>query len=242
METGAVQCWAWSTAGADCTYLIKQSITVSSHKAIVLPKNIPELDSTNSRCPSLNYPRSRIEICLSSGYYDLNLKDRLYREQVGRVWKWVILICVGPTPFLTCLRQLFSIHSRLSVIASPDLTWSSVHLPIFLALKLRDSTQGMVVLTRREVDHGVRATLRFLSKVDFFPFFRSWFKRSKEGLNPEQWRLKIIGSQVDGYIFCFQSGRGVSIIWKWPSHIVNGNFFIKLVSNKVSRSPETILE
>ena len=42
-------------------------------------------------------------------------------------------------------------------------------LPLFS--KLRESRQGMAVLTRREVEHGVRATLRFLSKVEFFPFF-----------------------------------------------------------------------
>ena len=39
----------------------------------------------------------------------------------------------------------------------------------------------MAVWTWREGDDGVRATLRFLSKVDFVPFFQSSFKRSKEG-------------------------------------------------------------
>ena len=38
-------------------------------------------------------------IDLSSGYHGLLLKDTVYREQVGRVWKWVILICVGSKPF-----------------------------------------------------------------------------------------------------------------------------------------------
>ena len=70
----------------------------------------------------------------------------------------------------------------------------------------------MAVLTRREVDEGVRATLRFLSKAEFLPFFRSWFKRSKEGLHPHSEHLKIIESQVDELIFRFRLGRGMSII------------------------------
>ena len=53
--------------------------------------------------------------------------------------------------------------------------------PIFLLFsKLRESTQRMAILTRREVDDGPRATLRFLSKVDSFPLFQSWFKGSEE--------------------------------------------------------------
>ena len=124
-------------------------------------------------------------ISLSSGHHNLVSKDTLYREQVGRVWKWVILICVGSNPFLTCLWELFSIHWRLSTISSPIYNLI-IYPPAFLPLfsKLRESTQGMAVLTRREVDNGVRATSRFLSKFDFFPFFRSWLKRSKEGSNP----------------------------------------------------------
>ena len=38
--------------GANCTHLINQSITASSRKAIVLPKNLTELDPTNSSYPS----------------------------------------------------------------------------------------------------------------------------------------------------------------------------------------------
>ena len=64
--------------------------------------------------------------------------------------------------------------------------------------KLKENTQGMAVLTRREVDAGVRATLRLLSEVDFFSFFRSWFNGSKEGLDPHSEQLKPIESQVDG--------------------------------------------
>ena len=52
----------------------------------------------------------------------------------------------------------------------------------------------MAVLTRREVEDGVKTTLRFLSKVEFF---LSWIKRYKEGFNPHSETLDIIGSQVD---------------------------------------------
>ena len=45
-----------------------------------------------------------------------------------------------------------------------------------LSSKLRQSTQGMAVLTRRQVDDGARATLRFLPNVAFFLLFRSWLK------------------------------------------------------------------
>ena len=42
--------------------LINQSMTASSRKAIVLLENVTELDPTNSRYPSLNYPKSRVEL------------------------------------------------------------------------------------------------------------------------------------------------------------------------------------
>ena len=57
--------------------------------------------------------------------------------------------------------------------------------------------QGMAVLTRREVDHGVSATLRFLSKVEFFPFFRTWLKQFKEGFSPHSEHLKTIDFLID---------------------------------------------
>ena len=37
-------------------------MAVSWRKAIVSPRDVPELDPTNSRCPSFNYPKSRIEL------------------------------------------------------------------------------------------------------------------------------------------------------------------------------------
>ena len=46
-------------------------------------------------------------INFSSGHHNSVLEDTLNREQVGRVWKWVILICVGSNAFLTCLQDFF---------------------------------------------------------------------------------------------------------------------------------------
>ena len=54
-------------------------MTASSRKAIVLPKNVTELDPTNSRYPSL--PKIKDGISLSSGYPNLILKDTLYRDR-----------------------------------------------------------------------------------------------------------------------------------------------------------------
>ena len=166
-ETGTVQGWAM----VNCIHLIKQSMTASSRKATVLPKNVPELDPTNSRYPLLNYPKSRIELV---SVLAIILKDTLYREKVGRVWKWVVLIRVGSKPFLTCFRQFF-----FYTLAALDYFFSYFNLIIYPPAILPCSQnwekahRGMAVLTRRGVDDGVRATLRFLSKVDFFPFFSS---------------------------------------------------------------------
>ena len=69
----------------------------------------------------------------------------------------------------------------------------------------------MAVLTRREVDDGVRATLRFPSRVDFFPFFRSWFYPHSELFKILSWWTSLS--------FSFGKGGGVSIISEWPSYI-----------------------
>ena len=61
----------------------------------------------------------------------------------------------------------------------------------------------MAVLTRRELDDGVKETLKFLSKVEFFPFFRSWFERPKEEFNPYSEHFKTIEFQVDEKTFRF---------------------------------------
>ena len=60
-ETGRFRAELWSTTGVNCTHLIKQSTTASSRKALVRPKNVTKLDPTNSRYPSLNHPKSRVE-------------------------------------------------------------------------------------------------------------------------------------------------------------------------------------
>ena len=133
-------------------------------------------------------------ISLSSGDRNMILRDTLYREQVEKVSKWV---WVASKPFLTSLREFFLHISGFRLFL---LFLQLNHLSTCYALlfsKLRENTQGMAVLTRREVDDGVRATLRFLSKVDFLPFFQSWFKGFKKGFNSHSERLNTHESQVD---------------------------------------------
>ena len=55
----------------------------------------------------------------------------------------------------------------------------------------------MAVLTRRKVDHGIWAMLRFLSKIEFLLFFQSRSERSKEGFDPHSERLEILERQGD---------------------------------------------
>ena len=156
-ETGAVQ----GGAMVNFTYLIKQSMTASSRKAIVLPKNVPEMDPTSNRYSSLSQPKIEDWISLSSGHHDSILKETLNREQVGRVWKWVILICVGFKAIPDLLSTIF-----FYTLATIDYFFSYFNLIILstcyspLFSKLRESTQGMAVLSRRKVDDSLRATLR----------------------------------------------------------------------------------
>ena len=133
-------------------------------------------------------------ISLSSGYHNFILKDTLYREQIGS-----LKMSYSDLRLFKAIPDLFS-RIFLYTLAALDyfffyfnlILYPPAILPCFS--KLRESTQGMAVLTRREVDDGVRATVRFLSKVQFFPFFRSWFKGSKEGLDPHSEHLKITKS------------------------------------------------
>ena len=75
--------------------------------------------------------------------------------------------------------------------------------------KLREDTPGMAVLTRREVDDSGRAAFRFLSKVEIFPFFQSWFKQSKGVFNLLSEDFKTIEAEVDECRFRFRSRIGV---------------------------------
>ena len=67
--------------------------------------------------------------------------------------------------------------------------------------------QEMVLFARREIDRAVRASLRFLSKIESFPSFRSWLKRSSKGFNLRSEHLEVIESPVYEKIFRFRSGR-----------------------------------
>ena len=141
-ETGAVQDWVMVDSSCQL-YSFNQAI----NDCIITSSNCPT--KTRYRTGSYQWqiffiklPKIEDRISLSSGYHGLILKDALYREQVGRVWKWVIVICVGAKPFLACFRQFFSIHERLSTISSPTLTWSSIHLLFSPVLKIERKYAG----------------------------------------------------------------------------------------------------
>ena len=109
-EAGAVQ--GWATAGSwcqlySCNQSINDCIIMYSNS---LTKKRPRIGSNQQLISFIQLPKIEDWISLSSGYHNFILKDTLYREQVGGVWKWVILIWVGSQPFLTCLREFFSVH------------------------------------------------------------------------------------------------------------------------------------
>ena len=106
--------------------------------------------------------------------------------------------------------------------------------------KLRKSTQGMAVLTRRVVDQGVRGMLRFLSKVDFFPFSRSWFKKFWRRIQPfsppppvNTLKYSNLKPMNKSFIFvrkgggCVNNFRMTLVHWKFLLYEVQ-NFFILL--------------
>ena len=132
----------WSIACADCTHLINQSTTTSSCKAVVLPENVPDLDSANSGYPSLNYPRSRIELALV-----LAIITSFWRIScIGNRWEECENESFWPASVQRhswlAFNNFFSIHEQLSTISSHTLSWSSVHLLFFPVLKIERNQTG----------------------------------------------------------------------------------------------------
>ena len=88
---GRFRAGLWLTAGANCTHLIKQSMTASSRQATVVPENVPESDHSNVRYPSFNYIKDcwlrKPRFWPMSVYF----AEEAVREQVERVWKWAFL-------------------------------------------------------------------------------------------------------------------------------------------------------
>ena len=109
-ETGAVQGWAMVESRCQL-----HSFNQAINDCIITYSNRPtekrsRIGSYQLQISFIELPKAEDWISLSSGYHNFILRDTLYRKQVGRVWKWVILICFGSKPFLTCLREFFSIH------------------------------------------------------------------------------------------------------------------------------------
>ena len=109
-ETGVVQGWAMVDSWCQLhsfNQAINDCIIAWSHSST---KKHARIGSYQQQISFIALAMIEDWISLSSGYHNSILKDMLYREQVGRVWKWVILICVGSKPFLTCLPEFLSIH------------------------------------------------------------------------------------------------------------------------------------
>ena len=158
-------------------------MTASSGKAIVLPKNISKLDPTNNRYSSLNYPRSRIELAsvlaIITSFWRIHCIGIRWEESENESF-WSASV---QSHFWLAFENFFLHISGFRLFLLLYLNHPSTCYSPLLS-KLRESMQGMAVLTWRKVDHGIRATLRVLSRVNFFPFFRSWFKRPEEEFSP----------------------------------------------------------
>ena len=158
----------WSTAGANGTHLINQSMDEPSRKNSSLPKNVTwNWIFTKSRClhwitqdRRLNQPRfcsSELNFerkgtgskSLKMSHFDLrglkaipDLPSTIffYTSTAFDYFFFYLILIIYPPAILLCPQN-----------------WE----------KTRREWQFWL---RREVDDGVRATLRFLSKVEFFSF------------------------------------------------------------------------
>ena len=173
-------------------------MTASSGKNSSLPKNVLESDPINGRHPSLNYPRWRIELAsaltIITYFWRIRCIGKRKEESENESFWSASVQGNYSLAFKNCFLYITGFRLFLLLLQLNHL--STCYSPLFS--KLRETTQGMAALTQREVDHGVRATLRLLSEVDSCPVFRSRFKQSKEGFDFRSEHLKVIESQVDG--------------------------------------------
>ena len=109
-ETGAVQGWAMVESRRQL-YSFNQAINDCINTYGNGPtKKRCRIGSYQCQISFIKLPKIEDWISLSSGYHNLILKDTLYREQVGGIWKWVISICVDSKQFVTCLWGFSSIQ------------------------------------------------------------------------------------------------------------------------------------
>ena len=145
-------------------------MTALLRKAIAYQKTFPNWIIPKSRYPSLNYPRSRSELvsvlAITTQFWRIRwIGNRQEVSENESFWSASV-----QSHFWLGFEDRFLYISgfRLSLL----LLWldhlSTCYSPLFS--KLRESTQGMAVVSRREVNYGVRRMLRFLSKLDCFSF------------------------------------------------------------------------
>ena len=150
-------------------------MTASSGKSGSLPRNVLELDPINNRYPSLNYPRWRIELAsaltIITYFWRIRCIGKRKEESENESFWSASVQSHSWLAFKNCFLYITGFRLLLFLLKLNHL--STCYSSLFS--KLRESTQGMAALTRREVDHCVRATLRLLSEVDSCPVFRSRF-------------------------------------------------------------------
>ena len=147
----------------------------------------------------------------------------MYREEVGRVWKWVILICVGSKPFLTCLWEFF-LHIngfRLFLLLLQLDHLSTRCSPLFLEIERkhggngRSDSKGSWWWCKGDVEVPFKSWLFFFLSVSVqtqVQIQASGSNGLRKRFNPHREHLKVIGSQVDEKTFRFPSGGSVNNI------------------------------
>ena len=145
-------------------------MTASSRKAIVLPKNVTELDPTNSRYPSLNYSRSRSELVpvlvIITSFWRIRWKGSRKEESKNESFWYASVQSHFWLAFDNSFIYISGFRLVLLLLQLDHL--STCYSPLFS--KLRESTKGMAVLTRREVDDGVRGDVEVPFKSWLFSF------------------------------------------------------------------------
>ena len=185
-------------------------MTASSCKAIVLPQNVPELDPTNGEWPPLNYPKSRIG--LASVLAVITSFWRISCTGTGR--KSLKMNHCDPRRF----KAIPDLPSTIFFYTSTAFDYFFFYFNLIIHPPAILPCSQNWEKARREWQFWLEGKLMMvwgrrwgsLSKVDFFLFFRSWLKRSKEELNPHSehlWSNWLLCWQIH-VLFSFGKRKG----------------------------------
>ena len=176
----------------------------------------------------IELPKIEHWISLSSGYHNSVLNDKLYREQVGRVWKWVILIWVGiQSHSWLAFETFFSIHHRPSTISSPTSTWSSIHLLFSPVLKIERKHAGNGSVDSKGSWWWCKGDVEVPLKSWLFSCHPVLVETVWGRIEHSQWRSwnNWTSSWWINLSFSFGGGGG-SVVSEWPAHLESCFFLI----------------